>query len=114
MITDLDLLRLALDPPDGEPETLRAAQRRVRDALLIQAARLIDGPPGERGTRLCEAARKFEVRKWGRWRHYDRPPLGADALDLLFWRALRCGLSLHQHPRTYEKLLSGENREFDR
>ena len=28
MITDLDLLRLALMPPAGEPETLRAAQRR--------------------------------------------------------------------------------------
>lgn len=69
----------------------RAARILLRDALLVEAADLLDeGTRWARCCRLAEMARAFNVRRYPIWRRHGLPA-DASAVDVLLFRACEFG-----------------------
>lgn len=86
--------------------TPRSARLRLRDSLLRDAARLLDGTAWDKARALATAASSFESRRWPRWR-YTGVPDTACRLDTLLYDARKLG-ALPTTARQFFNVLSGE------
>lgn len=68
----------------------RATRLAMRDALLVEAAELLDGTRWTRCCQLADMAHAFNVRRWPIWRRHGIPA-GASAVDVLLFRACEFG-----------------------
>lgn len=74
----------------------------ARNEALRAAGLELDNDAHELAARI----RRFE-RTWPRWKHLDRPPAGADAVDVELFRAFSTGRKIPSSPKHLSRILSG-------
>lgn len=90
----------------GLPASPCKTRRALRDAILRDAAVLLDAPtPWLRACTLADRCRLFELRRWPAWRHLEAPPLRASALEVLLFEARQFGVVMLSARRIHDLLL---------
>lgn len=82
----------------------RATRQALRDALLADAAALLDGTRWSRCKQIAELARAFNARRFSVWSRAGVPE-SASAVDRLLYRAREQGEPLPETPEQYLNIL---------
>lgn len=98
---DVPLLEALALPPNGD-----RCRRAMRDAWLREAAEFIPGTTWQKARRLCDEARRFELRQWSAWKGASIPPAHASELQGRLFLALKAGAPLPGTPQAFLKVLT--------